>query len=160
MPKPRRDIGIEPRGFNAAIVKQDADGWKHLVFQRAESETYAGCWTFLTGQKQDGETVAQAVAREIKYATGFTNIRMFATEYLVQFYEPENDKIWILPLIVVVVPTDAQSVLSSENQQALWLTSRSAKHRVSWRNLVRAIDDISDELEVFPAKNWVEIRTT
>ena len=158
MTKSRRDIGIEPRGFSAAVVKQDADGWKFLVFQRAESETYAGYWSFLTGQKQDGETVAQAVAREIKHAAGFTNIRMFATEYLVQFYEPENDKIWMLPLIVVVVPSDAEAVVSGENQQALWLTSRSAKHRVSWRNLVKAIDDIADELEIFPAKNWVEIK--
>jgi ADP-ribose pyrophosphatase YjhB (NUDIX family) len=160
MTKSRRDIGIEPHGFNAVVVKQDDDGWKFLVFQRAESETYAGYWGFPTGQKQDGETVAQAVAREVKHAAGFANIRMFATEYLVQFYEPENDKIWMLPLIVVVVPSAAQSVVSGENQQALWLTSRSAKHRVSWRNLVKAIDDIADELEVFPAKNWVEIKAT
>jgi dATP pyrophosphohydrolase len=160
MPKPRRDIGIVPRGFNAAIVKQDADGWKYLVFQRAEGETYAGYWGFLTGLKHNDETVAQAVAREVKHETGLTDIRMFSTEFLVQFYEPENDKIWILPLVVVVVKADAQLALSDENQQALWLTSRSAKHRVSWKNLVRAIDDIADELEIFPAKNWVEIKAS
>jgi len=158
MPQPRRDIGIETPGFNAAIVKQDADGWKYLVFQRAESETYAGYWGFMTGMKKPGETVAGAVAREVKNETGLVNIRMFATEYVVQFYEPENDKIWMLPLIVVVVPADAPVVLSDENQQFFWLTSRSAKHRVSWKNLIRAIDDIADELEVFPAKNWVEIK--
>ncbi|MEW5795812.1 MAG: NUDIX domain-containing protein [Candidatus Zixiibacteriota bacterium] len=157
MPKPRRDIGIVPKGFNAAIVKQDADGWKYLVFQRAESETYAGYWGFLTGEKRTDESVAQAVAREIKHGLGLTNIRIFATEYLVQFFEPENDKVWILPLIVVVVPPDAQVTLSDEHQQAQWLTSRSAKHRVSWKNLVKAVDDIADELEIFPAKNWVEI---
>lgn len=160
MPKPRRDIGISPRGFNAAIVKQDADGWKYLVFQRSEGETYAGYWSFLTGLKHEGETVAQAVAREVRHETGLTDFRMFSTEYLVQFYEPENDKIWILPLVVVVVKTDTQLALSDENQTALWLTSRSAKHRVSWKNLVRAIDDIADELEIFPAKNWVEIKAS
>jgi dATP pyrophosphohydrolase len=159
MPQPRRDIGISPRGFNAAIVKQDPDGWKYLVFQRAEGETYAGYWGFLTGLKHEDETVAQAVAREVKHETGLTDIRMFSTEYLVQFYEPENDKIWILPLVVVVTKADVQLVMSDENQQALWLDTRLAKHRVSWNNLVRAIDAIADELEIFPARNWVEIHT-
>jgi len=153
----RPNIGLEVHGFNAAVVKQDADGWKYLVFQRAETESYPGFWGFLTGWKQGRETVAQALSRDVKAQTGITNFRMFATEYLVQFYEPDNDKLWILPLIVVVVPTDAKVALSSEHQQALWLTSRSAKHRVSWKNLIRAVDDIADELEIFPAKNWVEI---
>jgi ADP-ribose pyrophosphatase YjhB (NUDIX family) len=158
MPRPNKDIGITPRGFSAAIVKQDTDGWKYLVFQQAESETYAGYWSFLTGQKHDSESVAQSVDREVRRATGFTSFRLFATEYLVQFFEPENDKVWILPLIVVVVPPDARIALSAEHQQAQWLTSRSAKHRVSWKILVKAIDDIADELEIFPARNWVEIR--
>jgi dATP pyrophosphohydrolase len=157
MPKCRHDIGIEAPGFSAAVVKQDADGWKYLVFQLADTEAYGGFWSFLTGCKQGQETIAQAVSRDVKAQTGVSNFRMFATEYLVQFYEPDNDKLWILPLIVVVVPSDAKVALSSEHQQALWLTSRSAKHRVSWKNLIRAIDDIADELEVFPARNWVEI---
>ena len=103
MPKYDRDIGIPVPGFNAAVVKQDADGWKYLVFQRAETEPYGGFWSFLTGSKLPQETVAQAVCRDVKTQTGLSDFRMFATEYLVQFYEPENDKLWILPLIVVVV---------------------------------------------------------
>lgn len=158
MPQPRRDIGIETAGFSAAIVKQDADGWKYLVFQRAETETYAGYFSFLTGVKKDHETVAQAVIREVNQQTGLVDIRMFASEYVVQYYEPENDKIWILPLIVVVVPLTSEIRLSAEYQKYEWMTSRRARHRVSWKNLVRAIDDIAEELEIFPAKNWVEIR--
>ncbi len=157
MPKYDRDIGIPVPGFNAAVVKQDADGWKYLVFQRAETEPYGGFWSFLTGSKLPNETVAQAVCRDVKTQTGLADFRMFATEYLVQFYEPENDKLWILPLIVVVVHPDSKVALSPEYQQAQWLTSRSAKHRVSWKNLITAIDDVADELEIFPAKNWVEI---
>jgi dATP pyrophosphohydrolase len=157
MAEPRRNIGIESPGFNACIVKQDEDGWKYLALQRAESETYGGFWGFVTGSRQGDETVAQGVKREVKAETGLTDIRMFATEYLIQFYEPANDRIWILPLIVVVVPPDCEITLSDENQDYDWLTSRRAKHRVSWKNLIRAIDDIADELEVFPARNWVEI---
>ena len=158
MPEPRRNIGIESPGFNAAVVKKDDDGWKFLVLQRAEGETYGGSWTFITGSRQGDETVAQAVCREVTEETGLTDCRMWATEYVVQFYEPENDKIWILPLIVVVVPPDAEVKLSEENQEFRWLTAEKAKHRVTWNNLVRAINDIEDELEIYPARNWVEVK--
>lgn len=158
MPQPRRDIGIETAGFSAAIVKQDADGWKYLVFQRAETETYPGYWNFLTGVKKGNETVAQSVVREVKEQAGLTDVRMFASEYVVQYYEPENDKIWMLPLIAVVVPPASEIRLSAEYQKYEWMTSRRARNRVSWKNIVRAIDDIADELEIFPAKNWVEIK--
>lgn len=158
MAQARHNIGIESPGFNAAVVKKDDDGWKFLLLQRAETETYGGSWGFVTGGKKGEETIAQAVAREVQEETGLTDIRMFATEYLVQFYEPENDKIWILPLIVVVVPLDAQVVLSAENQDSVWLKPHRARHRVTWKKLERAVDDIEEELELFPARNWVEIK--
>jgi len=159
MPRPRRNIGIESPGFNAAVVKKDEDGWKFLVLQRAESETYGGTWTFVTGSKQGKETLARAVARELEEETGVSDARLWATEYVVQFYEPENDKIWILPLVVAVVPEDANVKLSDENQQFKWLSSEKARNRVTWKNLVRAIDDVVDELEIYPARNWVEIKS-
>jgi hypothetical protein len=47
--------------------------------------------------------------------------------------------------------------LSQENSEFKWLTPDKARHRVSWKNLVKAIEDVSEELEIFPARNWVEI---
>jgi hypothetical protein len=82
---------------------------------------------------------------------------MWATEYLVQFYEPEYDRIWLLPVIVAVVPSIARVTLSTENSEYEWMTTAHAKRRVTWKNLVRAIDDVAEELEIFPARNWVEI---
>lgn len=158
MPQPRRNIGIESPGFNAAVVRKDEDGWKFLVLRRAESETYGGTWTFVTGSKQGKETLAQGVARELREETGLSDVRLWATEYVVQFYEPENDKIWILPLVVAVVPEGARIKLSDENQEFQWLTPDKARNRVTWKNLVRAIDDLVDELEIYPARNWVEIK--
>ena len=65
MPKNRHDIGVETSGFTAVVVKQDDDGWKFLLLQRAETETYGGSWGFVTGSKRGEETIAQAVAREV-----------------------------------------------------------------------------------------------
>ena len=153
----KSNIGMESPGVNVAVVKKDDDGWKFLILQRADTESYGGYWGFMTGSKQDSETVAQLVVRELGEETGLKPLSMWATEYLVQFYEPEYDKIWILPVIVAVVPSNAKVKLSSENSEYRWLAHDQAMRRVSWKNLVRAIDEIAEELEIFPARNWVEI---
>lgn len=154
----RTNIKIESPGVNVAVVKKDDDGWKFLILKRAEGESYGGYWGFMTGGKRGDETVAQVVVRELEEETNLTPDSMWASEYLVQFYEPEYDTIWILPLIVAVVPQDAKVMLSPENSEFRWLAPKSARHLVSWNNLVRAIDNISEELEIFPARNWVEIK--
>ena len=151
------NIKIESPGVNVAVVKKDYDGWKFLILKRAEEESYGGFWGFMTGGKKGDETVAQVVVRELKEETGLAPNSMWASEYVVQFYEPEYDAIWILPLIVALVPEDAEIDLSPENSEYRWLPAAKAKHLVSWNNLVNAIDRISEELEIFPARNWVEI---
>jgi dihydroneopterin triphosphate diphosphatase len=150
-------IEIESPGVNVAVIKEDGDGWKFLLLQRSRQETYAGCWGFLTGAKTGNETVAQVAMREVKEETGLTPERLWATEYVMQFYEPTCDKVWILPLVVAVVKVDSQVVLSPENSDFRWLPAVKARRLVTWKNLVRAIDDLTDELEVYPARNWGEI---
>ncbi|HUV31796.1 MAG TPA: NUDIX domain-containing protein [Acidobacteriota bacterium] len=154
----KANIGIDSPGVNVAVVRNDADGWKFLVLKRAERESYGGYWGFLSGGKQGDEKVAQVVVRELKEETGLSPTAIWATEYVVQFYEPEFDRIWILPLIVAVVPADSAVRLSPENSEYEWLPPRRAKLRVSWKNLARAVEDVSAELEIYPARNWVEIR--
>ncbi len=153
-----KTIPIESPGVNVAIVKKDPDGWKFLILQRSEEESYGGFWGFMTGGKQGGETVAQVVLREMKEETSLIPDSMWATEYVVHFYEPEYDKIWILPLIVAVVDPESDVRLSSENTEYRWLPPMKAKHQVSWKNLERAIEDVTEELHIFPARNWVEIK--
>ncbi|MBU0982917.1 MAG: NUDIX domain-containing protein [candidate division Zixibacteria bacterium] len=152
------NIPIESPGVNVAVIKQDDDGWKFLLLCRSEQETYAGTWGFMTGGKKSDETVADVVLREMKEETGLAPLRMFATEYVIHFYEPQYDKIWILPLIVAEVPSDCEITLSPENCDFAWLKPHRARHRVNWKNLMTAIDNIIEELEVYPAHNWVEIK--
>lgn len=151
------NIEITSPGVNVAVIKKDYDGWHFLVLKRAEGESYGGYWGFMTGGKRGTETVAQVVVRELQEEAGLSPEAMWATEYLVQFYEPEVDAIWILPLIVAVVKPESEVKLSAENSEYRWLTADKAKHLVSWRNLVKAIDDVSRELAIYPARNWVRI---
>jgi len=156
--KERRNIGLESPGVCVAVVKKDLDGWTFLVLKRAVTESYGGFWGFVTGSKKGNETVAQSVYREMKEEIGHPPKSMWATEYIIQFYEPENDKIWILPLIVAILDDDVEIVLSDENVEFRWLLPNKAKRLLSWKNLIRAVDDINDELSIFPARNWIEIK--
>ncbi len=156
MSKPT-NIKIESPGVNVAVVKKDYDGWKFLILKRADNVSYGGCWGFLTGGKIGDETVAQVVVREMHEETGMKPKNMWATEYVVHFYEPEYDTIWILPLIVAVVDSGTEIELSEENSEYRWLDTQKASHLVSWKNLVEAVVNISEELEIYPAKNWVNI---
>jgi 8-oxo-dGTP pyrophosphatase MutT (NUDIX family) len=156
--KEHTKIEIESPGVSVAVVKEDDDGWRFLLLKRGQQESYSGTWGFVTGSKEGNETVAQLVIREVAEETGLTPLKVWATEYLIQFYEPEFDKIWILPQIVAVVSPDSEVRLSEENSDFRWLPPVSAKRRVNWKNLEKAIDDITDELEVYPAHNWVEIK--
>lgn len=151
-------IKVESPGVNVAVLRNTDDGWRFLLLKRSEEETYSGSWGFVTGGKRGDETVAQVVVREVAEETGLTPESIWATEYVVQFYEPEVDAIWVLPLIVAVVPVEAEVTLSSENSDYRWLAPHKAKHLVTWKNLDKAIDDITDEIEIFPARNWVRIR--
>ncbi len=151
-------IKIESPGVNVLVVKKTYDGWQYLILKRAEKESYGGFWGFMTGGKQGEETVAQVAVRELNEETQLTAKSLWATEHLIQFYEPEYDSIWILPLIIAVVEDDAKVVLSDENSEFRWLSVSKAKHRVSWKNLSTALDNISEELEIFPARNWVQIK--
>ena len=85
MPQTRHNIGIESPGFNAMVVRNDDDGWKFLLLQRAGTETYSGTWGVITGRKLEGESMAQAVVREVNDETALTEVRMFATENLIQY---------------------------------------------------------------------------
>ncbi|MBD3332649.1 NUDIX domain-containing protein [candidate division GN15 bacterium] len=154
----RTNIKIASPGVNVAVVKNDYDGWKFLILKRAEGESYGGFWGFMTGGKRGEETVAQVVVRELKEETDLKPTSIWATEHLIQFYEPEFDEIWILPLVVAVVEEDVEVKLSDENSEFRWLAHNRAKHLVSWDNLRVSIDKITDELDLFPARNWVEIK--
>ena len=145
-------------GVNVAVVKRDEDGWKFLIVQRAEKESYPGCWGLVTGMKEDHETAAQIAKREMQEETGLKPDVMWSTEHLVQFYEPECDQVWILPLIVAVVSKDAKVTLSPENSEFKWLDPFRAKKQVTWKNLVCAISKIAEELELYPIRTWVEVK--
>ena len=56
----------------AAAVMLRADGREFLLAQRPEGKVYAGYWEFPGGKVEPGETVRQALIRELQEELGIT----------------------------------------------------------------------------------------
>ncbi len=150
-------IPIESPGINLAIVRQDSDAWRFLLLRRAEGQSYPGFWGFLTGRKESNETVAQLAARELHEETGLTPLKLFASEYCVQFYEPAVDRVWILPVIVAMVESGEAVKLCEENSDFRWVTSAESRELLEWQNVIDAVQNLDRELQRYPAQSWVEL---
>jgi dATP pyrophosphohydrolase len=150
-------IPIESPGINLVVIKQIEDTWKFLILKRAENETYPGFWGFLTGCRQGNETVPQLAVRELDEETGLRPTRLWATEYIVHFYEPTVDKIWILPVLVAEVPAEAEVKLSGENADFRWLLPDEAKVLIDWQNVLEVLENLSLEIEGYPPSNWIKL---
>ncbi|MFZ5981553.1 MAG: NUDIX domain-containing protein [Candidatus Zixiibacteriota bacterium] len=155
----RKSIEIESPGINVAVVKKEKSGWKFLMLRRAPSESYPGFWGFLTGGRENNETVPQLALRELKEETGLTAESLWATEYVFQFYEPTVDKIWLLPVLVAVVPADTTVKLSAENSECRWLVAGEAINLAPWKSLKQIAENIAEELSRYPAENWIKLES-
>lgn len=69
----------------AALIKMDE---KILICQRGEDDAYGLLWEFPGGVVEDGETLEEALVREIKEELG-VNIRPF--RLINNFYDTEGD---------------------------------------------------------------------
>ena len=153
----RPSIPIVSQGVNCAVVRKSSDGWEVLLLRRASGSIYADHWGLVSGTKQEGETAPQVALREIAEETGLRLVSLWATEYVIQFYEPLKDEVWLLPVFLAIVDNNAEPTLCGENSGYLWADLQTAKETVSWRNLATVLESIFDELSQFPAKNWKQI---
>ena len=153
----RPSIPIVSPGVNCTVVRKSGNGWEVLLLRRASGSIYAHHWGMVSGTKQDGESAPQVALREIAEETGLTPQSLWATEFVIQFYEPLKDEVWLLPVFLAVVDRKSEPALCSENSEFLWADLKTAKETVSWQNLSKILESIFDELTRFPAKNWKQI---
>ena len=149
---------IESPGVQFAVIRKFADEWQFLIMRRSPSVIYGGKTGFLGGAREEGETVLQTASRELHEETGLVAREWWATEYLVSFYDPHFDKIFIFPLLAAIVASDAEPTLCHEHDRYEWLSAEDAKTRVTWRHVVRELDDIEADLQSgYPPANWKEM---
>ncbi len=106
----------------AATVLRFGDNAATVLLLRRSREPFAGLWCQITGLIEDGETAAQAAAREIHEETGLVPDAFYSADFCDQFYNADENCIEVVPIFVAIV-NDAETVrINQENSEYRWVT--------------------------------------
>ena len=144
-------------GINVAVIRNIDNVWQYLLLKRASDETYDGFWGLLSGSRENNESVTNLALREMMEEISIRPQSLWASEYCVQFFEPLDDSIWTLPVLVAFVEPTDQVVLDEENQEFRWLSVEAAIELAPWRNLKQVLVWLEEDLKSFPPVNWVRM---
>lgn len=142
-------------GINVAVMRKVDNAWQYLMLKRASDETYEGYWGLLSGSRENNETVTNLALREMMEEISIRPQSLYASEYCVQFFEPLDDAIWTLPVLVAFVEPTDQVVLDAENEEFRWLGVDQAIELAPWRNLKQVLGWLEEDMRSFPPSNWV-----
>ena len=109
----------------AVLILEDNDN-QVLVLRRAESTPLGGAWGPVTGALEAGENASQAALREIQEETGLVPKRFYSADYCIQFYEPINRAISVIPVFVGFVSDDQTVALNWEHSDYRWASFEEA----------------------------------
>lgn len=104
------------------LFRRESGRRLHLVLHRAAQACDAGCWTALNGECQGDETAIHAVERLVRQETGFRVVDLWALDYLHGRYEPQGDRVNVMPVFAVEVTDAVTALVLEQHDDARWLT--------------------------------------
>ena len=124
-----------------------------LLLQRAAGHAFAGDWQGVHGhiEERAGEAAWQAAERELQEETGLRALAWHRLDTIEQFYNAENDTIYLVPAFVALVPSGAAVRLSDEHQAFEWLSLEVAAQRSRWETQRRSFQLIAQAAQDWPA---------
>ena len=117
-----------------------------LLLRRASQRSLPGVWQPVTGGIEQDEPVLRAAAREVLEETGLTPLRWWALEHLATFYDPGQDVVRVVPVLVAEVAWTDRVDLSAEHDRYAFVSLAQASRRVLWKTQRQAIQAIRDEV--------------
>ena len=109
-------------------------------YRRPLKRRKEGFWCHVTGNIEADETACQAVIRELREETGVVTGEIYTAGYLDHFYEPDRNRINIVPVFVVFIPSNTEVQLNEEHTDYKWCTLEEAKSLVPFPNMRSVYD--------------------
>ena len=122
------------------VVRQQPDGWRVLVLQRAPGVRCPGAWEAVHGSIEPGERPPDAAVREVREETGLAVERLYSVTTN-PFYLHKADVVMIAVVFVAFVPLAGDVVTAEEHQAHEWLPLDDAIERIIWPRSKQTLRD-------------------
>jgi 8-oxo-dGTP pyrophosphatase MutT (NUDIX family) len=136
-------------------------GIEILLLRRAPDRSFAGMWQCVTGRLEDGETVVEAVLREVAEETALGPpdiVALYSLDLVNAFFEPSADGILVEPVFAIQVDVGAIPTTSAEHDDQLWMSPYEARRLVVWPAYLTAIERVEAIVADRRREPWFRLR--
>jgi len=129
-----------PIQVEAIIFRRNGNRIEYLLLKRLPERN--GFWQPVTGGVEEGETLTEALRREIREETGIENlVRVIEDIYYFEFSDPNLNKEYVYG--VEVASTEVVVLDGEEHSEYRWCGIKDALQLLSWKENKEALEKLN-----------------
>jgi 8-oxo-dGTP pyrophosphatase MutT (NUDIX family) len=129
-----------PIQVEAIIFRRNSNRIEYLLLKRLPERN--GFWQPVTGGVEEGETLTEALRREIREETGIENlVRVIEDIYYFEFSDPNLNKEYVYG--VEVASTEVVVLDGKEHSEYRWCGIKDALQLLSWKENKEALEKLN-----------------
>ena len=133
-----------PIQVEAIIFRRNSNRIEYLLLKRLPERN--GFWQPVTGGVEEGETLTEALRREIREETGIENlVRVIEDIYYFEFSDPNLNKEYVFG--VEVASTEVVVLDGEEHSEYRWCGIKDALQLLSWKENKEALEKLNTILD-------------
>jgi dATP pyrophosphohydrolase len=132
-----------PIQVEAIIFRRNSNRIEYLLLKRLPERN--GFWQPVTGGVEEGETLTEALRREIREETGIENlVRVIEDIYYFEFSDPNLNKEYVFG--VEVSSTEVVVLDGEEHSEYRWCSIKDALQLLNWKENKEALEKLNTML--------------
>ena len=132
-----------PIQVEAIIFRRNSNRIEYLLLKRLPERN--GFWQPVTGGVEEGETLTEALRREIREETGIENlVRVIEDIYYFEFSDPNLNKEYVFG--VEVASTEVVVLDGEEHSEYRWCSIKDALQLLNWKENKEALEKLNTML--------------
>ncbi len=132
-------IPIVCRYISLVVLRGD-----HVLLLKRTGTRMPGEWCQVAGGIEPGEKAWETAVRELHEETQLVPERLYSADILEQFYEPDRDRIAVVPVFVAFVAPEAEPILNEEHSDWMWTTIDKARELVPFPGQRKMLEEIRE----------------
>ena len=138
------DISVRSSQIAAYVMMGEGPRCRTLLLRRSAAPL-EGTWSHVAGTIGTGETCWLAALRIIRQDTGVVPQSFYSADVCEQFYEPDRDRMFLVPVFVGFAREEAQVEPGTDYGEFAWCSREEASKRLSFPAQRRILGWVWDE---------------